>query len=62
MRFVAPLIVLAAVYPIGAAEAMVLEAGGSDWCATYRTEAFSLGPKILQLPDDRGAIKGDILH
>jgi hypothetical protein len=52
----------AAVYPIGAAEAMVLEAGGSDWRATYWTEAFSLGPKILQLLDDRGAIKGDILH
>ena len=44
----------AAVYPIGAAEATILEAGGSDWRETYWSEPFSLGPKILELVDDRG--------
>jgi hypothetical protein len=45
----------AAVYPIGAAEAMVLEAGGADWRASYWSEPFSLGPQLQKLIEDRAA-------
>jgi len=39
----------AAVYPIGAGEAMLLEAAGSDWRDRYWIEPFSLGPQLKRL-------------
>jgi hypothetical protein len=40
-----------AVYPIGAGEASLLEAGGSDWRTNYWSEPFSLGPQLRKLID-----------
>ena len=40
-----------AVYPIGAAEAILLEAGGPEWRTSYWTEPFSLGPQLNKLVD-----------
>lgn len=40
-----------AVYPIGAGEASLLEAGGSDWRTNYWSEPFSLGPQLQKLID-----------
>lgn len=50
-----------AVYPIGAAEASLLEAGGSKWRANYWSEPFSLGPQLQKLIDKlaRDASTGD---
>ena len=36
-------------YPLGAGEAMLLEAGGSGWRDNYWSEPFSLGPQLQNL-------------
>lgn len=42
-----------AVYPIGAGEAMLLEAAGSDWREHYWSEPFALGPQLNKLVGKR---------
>lgn len=38
-----------ALYSLGAAEAMLLEAGGVEWRSSYWSEPFSLGPQLEKL-------------
>ena len=40
-----------AVYPIGAAEAALLDTGGAEWRTSYWAEPFSLGPQLKKLVD-----------
>jgi len=53
-----------AVYPIGAGEASLLEAGGSNWRTNYWSEPFSLGPHLQKMIDKlaRPSAKEDRSH
>lgn len=42
-----------AVYPIGAGEAMLLDAAGPDWREQYWSEPFALGPQLKRLATSR---------